>query len=78
MVGAGCEVPVEQEQRRQPLLSVQGAQDAILDLAVHEVQAERLRASHGLVEGVEVELTDGPPSVCLDRLSIGFPVPLEP
>ena len=32
----------------------------------------------GPVEDIEVELTDGPRSVCLERLSIGFPVPLEP
>ena len=56
--GAECEVPVEQEERGQALLPVERLEPPVVDLAVDEVQADRLAAGDRLVQSVEKGAAD--------------------
>ena len=72
VAGAGREVPVQQEQRGEALLAVEGPKRPVVDLAVDEVEADGrwFVAGDGAAEDVEEVGADPPNRVALAALRV--------
>ncbi len=67
---AGSQVPMQEEQGGQALLSVEGNHAPVLDLSVNEVQAHRLATGQGLMQHAEEGLANARHATVLPTLGI--------
>ena len=59
LAGLPAQVPVQQEQRGQALLAIQGIEGAVHDIAIDEIQADGTVVMHdGIMQGVDEVLAD--------------------